>query len=100
MLKPYYDSGTTSEVDEELNGKREWSVKSIRMKDTWGNRGAQRKAGDISEEMTFKKNGDEENVPGRGTVCTKAWRKALICGEVQLAGAPSVREGEGWRQVN
>lgn len=27
--------------------------------------------------MTFKRKGDEETVPGRGTVCTKALRKAL-----------------------
>ena len=35
-------------------------------------------AGNISEETMSKRNGDEENVPGRGTVCTKAWRKALL----------------------
>ena len=35
-------------------------------------------AGNISEEIMSKRNGDEENVPGRGTVCTKAWRKALL----------------------
>lgn len=65
------------------------------MKDTWGKTGAQRSLGNISEEITSKRNGDEKTVPGRGTVCT-AWSKALengVCGEVSWLGPTSVKGG-------
>ena len=42
LLKLYYASGTFREIGEELNKKIQWSVKSIRMEDMWGNIGAQR----------------------------------------------------------
>lgn len=75
MLKPYYDSGTSSERGGELSKEMQWTVEvsgwgTCRV--TWEPKGA---PGHVSEKRMAE--GDRENVSDKGRVCMKAWRKAL-----------------------